>query len=1119
MIMHRLGLGAGGLEWVLEGQRRNRAFEGEVRDRVPEGHVVGRVPNALKGRPRSRIPGGRVLGRVLGRTWRGLVLRYGLALAVGGVSSVAVPCRGLDVHDAFGLEPVGRGQGAWLDDDLRRPAAPVYDVVALRVEFQPDTTRFTTGDGTFASDLYEGLQPAVDPMPHDAAYFQAHLDFLEHYVARVSDGKTTVRTHLIPAVVRLPRTMGTYAPTGPDADSDVERRKLARLVHDAWSQADAEVHFDVSRFVPERTALVIFHAGVGRDVEMTGTVLDKTPEDLPSIFFDAPTLNRLGVSGLSFNGFPVDYSMIVPRTETRFGVDFISGDRFLLELSINGMLAASFFNFLGVPDLFDVESGESAIGPFGLMDAQGIFAYGGLFPPEPMAWTKHYLGWTTPVDLSGGGPQTVHLRAASQPDGSESARAFISEAEYFLVENRYRDPEHDGLTMRIWNRDGITEQRVENGDERFNNVVIEGFAGGVVVGVDNYDWALPGGVDQSGNVLNGGMLIWHVDERRLRSGLRANAVNVGKERAIDLEEADGAQDIGHPSEGLFGSDADRGTPFDFFYAENPVGVRTSTGRDIRLYENRFGPDTRPGSEANAGGSGFIVLEDFSTSAPDMSMVYRRESRSGVTPFAGPEVQALDGAFESLSAGSKLFASESHLLLYESGEVAVARWGQEGPPRRLPSEAIPAMASGERLATLERSTPSGEYRLVVRHLRDGTEAPGTVYAFPRETAGALPASPIVHDGDAFHVLMRGPAGVRHVRVSPSGAQVVSGGGAEPVALAIREGPEGGIEPVVFRAARVAIGRGAWSYALEPSTRVGQPVVGRELDGTVAVLPLIDQGALLLLTPGGAVRHIDVRAAVSRALGVEGTLSSWPVLVDLDGDGHLDVLVPFGSSLFACTRSGAMLRGFPVRLPDRVSVQPLVLGSSEEQEWIVLAADVSGRLHAVDGQGHFVEPFPLEVGHAVHTAPVLVEQGIIAASATGSVLGWRLPSLDRVWWGTLYGSDGNGSFVAMDSPVGPSVDPLASGLIDVDETYNWPNPIEAGVTHLRVRTMRDARVEVKIVDAGGRPVGDVDVGVVEGGVPTEVVWKADVQSGLYFARFTATAPGGERATKLIKMAVIR
>ena len=97
---------------------------------------------------------------------------------------------------------------------LRKPAAPAYDVVALRVEFQPDTTRFSTGDGTFAGDPYQGIDSLIDPLPHDAAYFEAHLAFLEDYVARVSDGKTVVRTHLVPGTVQLSHAYGRLCANG-----------------------------------------------------------------------------------------------------------------------------------------------------------------------------------------------------------------------------------------------------------------------------------------------------------------------------------------------------------------------------------------------------------------------------------------------------------------------------------------------------------------------------------------------------------------------------------------------------------------------------------------------------------------------------------------------------------------------------------------------------------------------------------------------------------------------------------------------------------------------------------------------------------------------------------------
>ncbi|RME65386.1 MAG: hypothetical protein D6790_01910, partial [Caldilineae bacterium] len=386
-------------------------------------------------------------------------------------------------------------------------------------------------------------------------------------------------------------------------------------------------------FDPATTAFVIFHAGVGRDVELIGTTLDKTPEDLPSLYFDTATLNRLlGEVDLTFHGLPVTHSLILPRTETRRGTDFIEDRPFLAEFSINGLLAASFFNYLGVPDLFDTETGQSAIGPFGLMDPLGIFAFNGLFPPEPSAWTKVFLGWTEPLDLMGAGPQAVTLRHVSDASRSDVARAWISPAEYFLVENRFRDPEGDGLVMQVWREGAIREVRVADGDEGFNRFNTSGFEGGVVVGVDDYDAALPGGVDEDGNPFLGGILVWHIDERRLLEGVASNRVNVGAEtRAVDLEEADGAQDIGFPNPNPFGPAFDLGTPFDFFYRNNPVTVVTQTGAEVRLYQNRFGPDTHPDSRSNGGGPSFITLEDFSTPGAEMSFTYRRDGASGLEP--------------------------------------------------------------------------------------------------------------------------------------------------------------------------------------------------------------------------------------------------------------------------------------------------------------------------------------------------------------------------------------------------------------------------------------------------------------------------------------------------------
>ena len=52
--------------------------------------------------------------------------------------------------------------------------------------------------------------------------------------------------------------------------------------------------------------------------------------------------------------------------------------------------------------------------------------------------------------------------------------------------------------------------------------------------------------------MNGGILIWHVDERVLARTLDYDQVNANEDRrGVDLEEGDGAQDSSGKSAGLF----------------------------------------------------------------------------------------------------------------------------------------------------------------------------------------------------------------------------------------------------------------------------------------------------------------------------------------------------------------------------------------------------------------------------------------------------------------------------------------------------------------------------------------------------------------------------------------
>ncbi len=1001
-------------------------------------------------------------------------------------------------------QAVARGSGV-----LTRPAASHYDVIALRVAFQPDTSRFTTGDGTFEGTLFpDDLRPVVDPLPHDAAYFGAHLDFLENYVGRVSDGKTTVSTHLIPEVVTVSQTMGAYSPTGADFDTDAQLVRLASLVEEAWTLAGTRTTFDPSGFDPATTAFVLFHAGVGRDVELIGTTLDKTPQDLPSLFFDGGALRRLlGAGGIVFKGMPVENTLVLPRTEVRSGFDFIQDMPFLAEFSINGLLAASFLNYLGVPDLFNTETGESAIGPFGVMDALGIFAFNGLLPPEPGAWTKQYLGWADVETVSGDGPQTLSLTYTSLPATSDVVRVPVSEAEYFLVENRNRDPEADGLVLQVWKDGQVTEQRVANGDPDFNRFITRGFQGGVVVGADDYDWALPGGLDEDDNVLNGGILIWHIDERRLRAGLPDNRVNVDPlRRGVDLEEADGAQDIGFPAQNQFGPAFDAGSPFDFFYRDNPVVVVTRTGQEVRLYQNRFGPDTFPNSNTNEGGASFVVLEDFSAPGPVMTFTYRRAGAEGIAPvtFSAPEDLPAIGGFATGSL-LRLVSGGAFLEAYESGGLFHYVDTRQGRSvAAFPSIVAPVHLGNGRFLTL-RDEGGGRYQLVV------VSRTGEAVVLREVDEPGRPATPLVNAGGAAYVMFEDAGQSRLVIIPPGGA--ISRNQYEGVPAAVVVPESGGPLVVTSAGVRQLDGQVRWAYDTGPDI-LGHPVLGRDASGLVGVVPDVSSSTLLVLSADGSVLPVGLAARFG-----PGTLAPFPVLVDLDGDERLEVLAVYGTRLVALTQTGAVAPGFPIALPATSVAQPLVAELTDSGRWSVLLAGTDGNLYAFDlgRNGEAVPGFPLSAGLHMAATPVLKDGQLFTVSETGALQGWTLPGTGAVWWGELYGAAQNQSFaegVAMPIP------PAETGtLLLPEETYNWPNPIREGGTNLRFMPTQPCRIRITIIDAAGSLIEEMQVDRVPAGISSEVRWDTRAPSGLYFARITASADDGTTESRMIKMAVIR
>jgi M6 family metalloprotease-like protein len=532
-----------------------------------------------------------------------------------------------------------------------RASGPIH-IIAVMVDFQPDANRLTSGDGTFNLDFLARHSITIDPLPHDRGYFQAHLEFSKRYFEKVSSGVLSVSYEVLPTVYRLDHPMERYSPIG---ESDSANYRLTWLAQETWQKVAQSGALDHYTGDADRTMFVIFHAGVGRDLEVTGTTLVKTPQDIPSVYLTMAPNERIVVNS---NGLTITETAILPQTESRPGTD-ITGGEFVLELSINGITTAMVGNFLGLPDLYNTLTGESGIGRFGLMDGAGFFSYYGLFPPEPSAWEKVHMGWVTPQALPLDDSAPISL-----PLGTVYKHR-ISADEHILIENRHRDPLNAGLTLTIRTPTGATQTvLIPRTEERFNPFDLgrlnEIVPAGTLIDVSHYDWSLPGGIDIH-RYLAGGILIWRIQDAVIRETLASNRINANPaRRGVSLIEADAAQDIGRPA-GLMAS-YDQGAPFDFWWSGNDFTVITLTGQRIVLYQNRWADDTTPSNRSVAGTPTFFELYGFSDNQPNASFRAKRSAPAELEPR--PTVQL---PYSSSSDQSAAFLTSYPLFIDTVGD--------------------------------------------------------------------------------------------------------------------------------------------------------------------------------------------------------------------------------------------------------------------------------------------------------------------------------------------------------------------------------------------------------------------------------------------------------------------
>ncbi|MFH5883197.1 T9SS type A sorting domain-containing protein [Halalkalibaculum sp. DA3122] len=1039
----------------------------------------------------------------------------------------------LGISPAYGQQNIERSRplstNEHVDLSTRQTGSGTLNIVAVRVAFQPDSNRLTSGNGTFqpgSLPYLENNEVSIDPLPHNRSYFEAHLEFAKNYFERVSGGALSVDYRVLDDVYHLEQKMEFYAPTGERFTNE----KLALLARDTWQAVETAGGFNTTGLNPQNTAFVIFHAGVGRDIQLTGTSLDITPQDIPSLYLSTESLAGL-LEDPAFEGFPVNNgtfnvsnSLILPRTLSRRGVD-VTETEFVLQLSTNGLICATLGSHLGLPDLFNTRTGASGIGRFGLMDGAAIFSYNGLFPPEPSAWEKTYLGWISPFNIDLDSPSPISLTATSLRSPSRSAaRHALSSREYFLVENRHRDPARDGATLTIRQPDGSELQTsFDNYDEAFVNQESgfeEELPPGVLVDIDNFDWSLPGGLDRGADgepgtsddrLLNGGVLIWHIDEAVIEQQIAENGVNANTRRqGVDLEEADGAQDIGRPVEGQ-NTNFSNGTAFDFWWADNDASVITALGDTLSLYENRFGPDTRPNNNSNSGAASFFEFYNFSSPGSVATFHARRTGRETVQPVSLPEENLPEG--QTYTSGS-----DYHWKSYPLSISGYA--SREDSFLVIPSRSTTyALQLNEPAATLfdfQTGPPQQAYVGSTLVLADKPEQDDiTIAAWSwdgnqwqnRWRNTGVPNQGFL-SSDSDHILYLDFTDHRYNM-------------SDGTRLTDLEAPQ-------QRASKLG---GGYSFLSQNELRIEGSSFRLSLPSGSArlytgALKLTSDRSLFYLAEDDFFYLIDPEAENPRQLLFKSPNYGWPAMADFDDDNRLDFLFVNHEQnrLDALNANGAFLGGFPLTPPQgaQFTGTPLITDLDGDQSLEVIAVvqdSVSMNLAAYNQQGEMIPGFPLYVGPAVQAGhqpvhPVIFGTRLYAVSHRGDLKAWALPRLQDTRWGSRYGNE---PYNKVTGRISGSAPPEATSSILVrSETYNWPNPAR-DETHIRYQTSGPGEVKIKIITVSGRIIFDQRFDVRGGSPEEQRISTAGWGSGIYLARVTANV-NGKKASKLVKIAVV-
>lgn len=964
-------------------------------------------------------------------------------------------------------------------------------ILAVIVNFQEDKDGTTFGNGKLGS-IYSGNygNNILDPLPHNKDYFESHLTFVKNYYQKVSNNKVNISFTVLPDTFSVSKTMRNYTP----ASNSNDFTPLAEFAQEVWTKADEmNPGFNFSDY----DVFLIFHAGVGRDISLPGSLGNE--KDLPSVYLNDNTLKN--IYGSTFEGFPVSNnsykitnSMIIPETESR-ELESISGN-VLYEITINGLLVASVASYLGLPDLFDTETGLSAIGRFGLMDGQSIFAFNGVFPPEPSAWEKIYLGWAEPVTIEPGNYDVniVTKLAASLTD-TVILKVPLSSTEYYLIENRQRDVFNDGAKLTVKSNGYIFSETFPNDTTGFYSYDVDSLAG-VILDVDEYDWALPGN----------GIVIWHIDQNVIDEKLTDNKINTDKtKRGVDVEEADGVQDIGETYTTILGDVViGEGTEQDFWYS----------GNKARLFKNRFDKNSRPDTKTNSGANSLISINNFSSISNKMSFNIEYGD-SVIKPLFNFDITPNS----SISSLTDIADGDTNMFgIISSGNLVIADGYGVVSSVNDYSDFKPASVTYNNetyVIGVKVDLTVDNTKINCLNINDGSFNSSNVTVgyvittkpvIRKNVSGDLELLLGTRDGkiliyDLLSVIQESPILKNELNINPDiSLTSISCNESNITAIGMSK-----TEPSGYY----------YHNSLLKFDGVGLTALRSTLNDQEDFISIVStsENEYVVISNDEIINKIKA--------GSFASLSDYS-FGDIKNDGNNYLLVADENKLSAYNLAGSLADNFPKSITEDDSFVnvPLVADIEGDSRSEVIAVAKNGNVYAYDGgTGKIIDGFPISFGAELKAGPILFKTnesvGIAGIDQLNKFKAWTISSIiSQINWSDIDGNNQNSSFVDK----AKNTDYI-NQFLPTTRAYNYPNPVYSGQTAIRYYVDEDSKVSIKIFDLAGSFVAELNDDA-NGGLDNETIWNVgDIQSGVYLARIEAVGLSSKSESVVIKIAVVK